>query len=636
MRRSGNGRRRLPASATPRRRDLVILAACLGIAWGFAEVAIVAFRKYLLHRPVWLGEQLIWMAPLMAGAIAVLTAVVPVVLLWGRSPAVAVRASLFAVSSAAAWSLLIVAAPGFREYGRLLLGLGIGAQFALLLGPRLMTNPRRTRLVVGGLIVLTATLWAGVNPGARVVENIRMARLTVPASPLPPNILLIIFDTERAQSLSLYGNRRPTSPWLERLSQRGVRFERAFATSSWTLPSHGSLFTGREAHELSTAWLTPLDEAYPTLAERLGGAGYATAGFVANTYYCGRDFGLSRGFLHYEDYVASPEELLLSVGLMRRVLNSGTFRRITHLESVLARKRAADVNRAFLGWLDGRRTGGDRPFFAFLNYHDPHEPYAPPPPYDTLFGGGGANAAANHWHKLRDGWLPEDWRRALGRREVQGHQDAYEGTIAYADSQLGDLVEALARRGVLERTLLVVTSDHGEQFREHRRPTDSLPLLTHGNSLYAQALWVPLVIVYPQRVPAGISVETPVSLRDIPATLGALTGAFAPSTFPGRPLSSVWEGGSAEPPSRPVATLVAYDQREGPGGRILSVVVDDHHYIRYESGQIEVFNHRLDPTESRDLRGELVRTPEGRALLDSLARALQVTVGGLTGSQESP
>ena len=122
----------------------------------------------------------------------------------------------------------------------------------------------------------------------------------------PPNVLLIVLDTVRADRLSLYGYRRPTSPTLERLAKRGIRFDEARATAPWTLPSHASMFTGRWPHELDVNWHTPLGTKFPTLAEYLGSRGYATAGFVANVHYCSYEFGLDRGFTHYEDYVLEP------------------------------------------------------------------------------------------------------------------------------------------------------------------------------------------------------------------------------------------------------------------------------------------------------------------------------------------
>ncbi len=117
--------------------------------------------------------------------------------------------------------------------------------------------------------------------------------------PLPrtgsPNVLLIVLDTVAAGHLSLYGYSRPTSPTLDELAERGIRFDRVRATTSWTLPSHASMFTGRWPHEVSAGWLTPLDREFPTLADYLGQRGYATAGCVANYTYCAADSGLARG-----------------------------------------------------------------------------------------------------------------------------------------------------------------------------------------------------------------------------------------------------------------------------------------------------------------------------------------------------
>ena len=111
-----------------------------------------------------------------------------------------------------------------------------------------------------------------------------------------PNVVLITMDTVRAQSLSVYGYERETTPRLAELAARGVKFERVFTTAPWTLPTHASLFTGRFPHELSVSWLEPLDSEWPTLADALHGEGYETAAFVANLNYCGYESGLDRGF----------------------------------------------------------------------------------------------------------------------------------------------------------------------------------------------------------------------------------------------------------------------------------------------------------------------------------------------------
>ena len=147
------------------------------------------------------------------------------------------------------------------------------------------------------MAILALSVW-----GPRWIAQRREEARPLPAK-AAANVLLVVLDTVGADHLSLHGYARPTSPTLEELASRAIRFDRAQAPSSWTLPSHASMFTGMWPHELSVGWLTPLDRASPTLAEYLGTRGYATAGFVANLSYCATDSGLGRGFATYQDYI---------------------------------------------------------------------------------------------------------------------------------------------------------------------------------------------------------------------------------------------------------------------------------------------------------------------------------------------
>ena len=151
--------------------------------------------------------------------------------------------------------------------------------------------------LAGVVLVLAGAIWAK----GRVKEWQATERPLPPVG--SPNVLLIVMDTVAAGHLALYGYDRPTCPTLNSLAGRGCRFDRAQATSSWTLPSHASMFTGRWPHELSAGWLTPLDATYPTVAEYLGEHGYATAGFTANYWYCSSNSGLERGFTVYRDFI---------------------------------------------------------------------------------------------------------------------------------------------------------------------------------------------------------------------------------------------------------------------------------------------------------------------------------------------
>src|SRR5262249_26838098 len=197
--------------------------------------------------------------------------------------------------------IALIAFPRICTIASLALALGLASPLVR----RLESHGRRFRRVVqlsfplafATLLVLGALPW--------IEDRIKQSREGTRPLPPPgsPNLLLIVLDTVAAGHLDLYGYPRATSTTLVELAERGIRFDSAQATSSWTLPSHATIFTGRWMHELSVGWLNPLDEEHPTLAEFLAGRGYATAGFIANTMYCASDSGLSRGFTHYEDFI---------------------------------------------------------------------------------------------------------------------------------------------------------------------------------------------------------------------------------------------------------------------------------------------------------------------------------------------
>jgi arylsulfatase A-like enzyme len=389
--------------------------------------------------------------------------------------------------------------------------------------------------------------------------------------------------------MSLYDYGRDTTPQIKRISKDGVVFQNAIATAPWTLPSHASMFTGRPPNQLSADWGVPLDGTYPTLAEILSHHGYTTAGFAANRSYCSRDFGLSRGFAHYEDYRITAGQALLytSFGVAARdtlqmIERFGTYRNF-------GRKSAEQVSADFLSWLSGNDR---RPFFTFLNYNDAHDPYLPPAPFGKKF--------ADHTPRgfigdVADG-ATDDIVREL--------RDGYDGSIAYLDQQMGALVDALEARNVANDTLIVITSDHGEQFGEHN-------LFVHGNSLYRPLLHVPLLFLWPGHVPAGVVVPDLVSLTDLPATLLDLAGVSPDAVMPGHSLGGLWRGDAA---TQQPAAYSEFDNICNMGGkpclqgRHQSLVSSGYHYIICPDGQEELYDFNADPQEVADL----AETPGGR------------------------
>lgn len=480
-----------------------------------------------------------------------------------------------------------------------------------------------------GVVVLSA-FWS-----ARVTSAERRSLADLPpATPGAPNVLMIVLDDVRAASLSLYGYDRPTTPNLERLARQGVLFSQARATASWTLPSHASMFTGRWPHELSVGWDLPLDATHPTLAELLAGRGYATAGFVANTYYCNALYGLGRGFARFEDNyeneTVSLFEVVRSSGAGKCLLQAlGYSVRVAEGGTSL-RKSAAMLNRDFLGWLDGRPRG--RPFFAFLNYYDAHGPFIPPEGPDPRFGLGALPnreqvEIIKKYHKMRAGKLepgegPPD---RLEREATAVLRDSYESCIASLDRHIGLLFDELEGRGLIDNTLVVVTSDHGEHFNEHG-------FFGHGLSLYRHETHVPLLILPPSPRQAGRVVTDPVSLRDLPATCVDLLGLADSSPFPGQSLAPFWRPGAAQGrPASPVLSEVDHQKRLPPMpnvpaslGPVKSLVDQGKVYIVTGDGREEIYDLNSDPMESQNLINEpAFRTSAGH-LRKSLNRLLEI------------
>ena len=271
------------------------------------------------------------------------------------------------------------------------------------------------------------------------------------------------------------------------------------------------------------------------LAEYLGSHGYATAGLVANTSYCSRETGLDHGFTYYEDYLLEKHAFLRTAALVEGALQTldsiGTHTRagpIHYLQDLAqslvrndGKRDAASINRGFLNWL-ARRTESEHPFFAFLNYYDAHAPYRLPQGATHRFGR--KPRTQDELQIVNDRWDLVD-KQTLPRHYLTLGRDAYDNCLAYLDEQLGNLVSELQRRGVLDRTLVVITSDHGEGLGEH-------DLFDHGESLYSNEIRVPLVVLFPSMTAAGSIVKSAVSLRDLPATIVELVGLNAGAAFP--------------------------------------------------------------------------------------------------------
>ncbi len=397
------------------------------------------------------------------------------------------------------------------------------------------------------------------------------------------NILLISMDTTRRDHCSVYGYAVSTTPNLRRLAAKGVQFDLAYAPISLTGPSHASVFTSlypithgvtENAHVLA--------EEFTTLAEALRSAGFQTAGIVS-AFVMDAKFGLSQGFDVYDDeFPPGGATLVLDTFEGHRV--EGAFDR-----------RADVTTRRAIGWLESERNP-DQPFFLFVHYFDPHEPYLPP-------------------REIAKRFAPKSRRP----RPLEVVTAQYDAEIAFVDQEIGRLLDAVERLGLTQETLVVVMADHGEGLMDHGH-------LLHGIHVYEEQVRVPLIVSWQGHIPAPRLVTAPVELLDLTPTLLNLAGVdLAESDWRGQNLSRILlDGTDGLDPDRPIYLY----QRPYDTAKIGALVVDGDKrgvrvgswkYILSEKEQTEeLFNLVDDPEELRNLSRE---RPERTSELGETVRA---------------
>ncbi len=603
--------------------SIVASAAWFGLLTGFLELGILVIWHRLAIATVLgalqMNRHFPWMIPIAQLAVF-LACGLPIAILAVFRPALAQRAANLLFWPLACFGLMLMI-KGLYPVAAGLLAAGIGFQVARLIGARSGAFLRFQRISLPVLLG-TVTVIGAVAYERLVLEEGRGLAALPASAPRVPNVLLVVLDTVRADRLSLYGYGRNTTPNLARLAGRGVVFGEARSAAPWTLPSHASLFTGRWPHELNVSGDRPLDGTFPTLAEFLAKHGYATAGFVGNTYFCNSWYGLNRGFFHYEDYyeqniIISPGEALRCTALGRWLIRLAGTAYNVRPETANTPKDAERVNHDFLGWLKEDR--GQRPFFAFLNYIDAHDPYVTPPGFDRHFGLKPESPAdmelIRTWHHGRK-------TKEITTREATLISDAYDDCLAALDEQLGRLFAALEQNGVLDDTLVIVTADHGEEFGEHG-------LYGHGKSVYRPETHVPLLVFGPSatRVPQGRFIAEPVSLRDVAATVVERVGLADDSPLPGSSLARFWQPAATVPATDgqvlsevAIKTRIAHRPNHAPAlrGPLASVVVDGKVYIRDAMGGEELYDVARDPAETNNLAG----SPAARPALERCRVAL--------------
>jgi len=490
---------------------------------------------------------------------------------------------------------------------------------------------------ISGCVTLLFLAWIGwmmpVLPASGAGPAPPPARRT-------PNVLLVVLDTVGAGHLGCYGSMRATSPAIDSIAREGVLFENAFAAAPWTLPSHASLFTGLHSTTHRTGWEHPrLDDGaaegsdsgqdeLPTLAEELDTRGYDTCG-VSEKAWISHATGLTRGFSKYWDFSSPPP--LGQMFLFR--LEQALRKRFGAPLPAAPDKGAARIIDRSLDWLGGGR-GRDpkRPFFLFLNLNEAHDPFRPPEGFENKFLPEGIQPV----EAMKLDQSPTFRKKFIcGRREFEKDEpeilrSLYDAEILYEDTQLARLFKGLRDMDLMEDTLVILTSDHGEEFGEHGVLGHQL-LLTDG------MLHVPLILRYPEKLAAGTRVPGLASLVDIfPTVIDLLEeeGNAAPRRTPGllalegvSLLPAARPGGEEvrdfilahyQNPARHLASYPCWDASD-PGAsplwaryaRSLTIIrTENEKFLRRSDGSRDYFDLNADPRE----KSGAARTPPGLGL----------------------
>lgn len=399
---------------------------------------------------------------------------------------------------------------------------------------------------------------AAPAPASAPPEDARVAALR--RSLAGANLLLVILDATAARHVGAYGYVRRTTPELDRIAAEGVVFEQAFTPAVYTLAAMSSLWTSRypEEHQDVEPRTASLERARFTLVDLLSAQGIATAGFVANGM-AGPGFGFDRGFAEFR-------EIYREFG---QSADADSFRQVLP------------------AWFAAHK---DRRFFAYLHYREPHWPYDPKPPFDTAFGPDGPIPKG-----LRNevAFLVEvnNHRRPTTPDEIDHLVRLYDGNLAFVDHELGFLRGTLETQGLWDRTVVIVTADHGEEMAEHG-------LIGHESQLFDPALQIPLILRFPRGTgPAGIRVQGLADLLDLAPTiadaLGVLDKGGAKDAFGGRTLLPMLFGA----PGKDV--IVSRTRGEQPRWSLR----DTRYKLVYDGklGSSQLYDIVADPGEQQDL-----------------------------------
>jgi arylsulfatase A-like enzyme len=427
-----------------------------------------------------------------------------------------------------------------------------------------------------------------------------------------PNVLLVVLDTLRADCLSAYGGAPDVMPELNRFASRSVVYEHAVSPGGWTLPSHASMFTGLSQTEHGVGHHREvLADSYVTLAELLSDSGYQTAGFACNHWLVEKT-GLTQGF---EDWWTVLDRR--SVVLKQMKGESPDSAAIAPDDDLLVDKGAAAMGIAIRDWLQEKRDSS-RPFFIFLNYFEPHQPYKPPKRFfDDVFSEREIQSMDEthlRLHHQIERFIGSG-NHKLNDEDIDFIRRLYTAEVRYLDERVGRLLGFLADQGLLDDTIVAITSDHGEHLGEHG-------MLDHQNSLYEPIVRVPLIVAYPGVYPKGRRIDRPVQTSDLFWTIlnRCRLEVQSPPGLPYRDLSAFEEMDSWSPIAVAEFGHAAWGPVEYDGGsrwtgsvQLRAIYRDGWKLIRSNEPSVELYRLGSDASESPNLRED---RPDRRSFLE--------------------
>lgn len=568
-----------------KRADIFVIAVWTALIFGLAEGLVLNASRAnpVLFAPYKLSAHVIWVAPL----IDIILFLVPAFLLM---------------------LLFKIIPEQYRDlFSNLILGffLFLGF-FAILFAPKLLhiasvvllslglaivtfrlTQRRRSELIKSlrrGLVLVPVMilLFAGMVYGYKRLQEDRIVSQLPDAKTDVQNVLIIVMDTvrfDRFTSTFMSSTGNSLTPNLNQLAKKGVRYENAWVASTWSLPSQVSILTGLYPHEHSADWPElSLNEDVTTLPEYLSNLGYVTGAFSGNSSWATPEY-MGRGFTRFNAYTANDFVRRTSYG--------------RGIDLILAKlgfhysgygKKAPQIHDEFLDFL---ADFPENPFFGYIVYMDVNQAF--------------------HKVQLGHGF----WEQPPTTQEVI---KAYDESLSVLDQQIGDFFLELERKGVLENTLVVITSDHGESFGA--TDTDDHDPEGHGTSLYPEQSRVPLFIVYPREIEGNQTIDDTVSLRSIAGTITELLN-LDNSPFTGDLLSLNQSPGTIpEPDSGVILATLNYDKYQ-----VQSVIWDSWLYLKdlnQAEGKEELYNLEADPGAKVNLVTHSEVTPSIRQKLEQL------------------